>query len=277
MESTKFAYTPTLRRLGISYLGKHSQSMKMTLSTKNGVCTYCLYLAPYTMSGHNVCPGGQHCHKFCLNGSGHNKSDIMFRGEELSTINQSRVKKTRLFYEDRATFMRLMIHEIIKTRKWAASNNLGFAVRINGTSDLSPELFIDPDTGMNILDLFYDVQFYDYTKVESRYKLVEKYSNYHLTFSYDGHNMDACKRMLERGINVAVVFENTTMLPMKFMGVPVIDGNLFDMRYFDPQHSIVGLHYHKTAANYDKQGNYIRPNEDFVIRDDHPLVEWYEE
>ena len=269
----KFVYTKALKKLGISYLGSHSQSMKMKLSTKNGTITYCLYLAPWNLSGHNVCPGGKYCHKFCLNGSGHNKSDILARGE-MSNINKSRNKKTRLFYEDRPTFMRMMIHEIKRTMNYAHQNNYEFSVRLNGTSDLSPELFVDPDTNLNILELFPNVQFYDYTKVSNRFKLVKKYPNYYLTFSYDGHNTDKCKVALDMGINVAVVFANQEMLPFKFMGYPVCDGNLFDMRYYDPKNHVVGLHYHTTAANY-KNGKYIAPNDDFVIRDDNENVEWY--
>ena len=106
-------------------------------------------------------------------------------------------------------------------------------------------------------------------------QLLEKYNNYHLTFSYDGHNFDKCKQFLDLGGNVAVVFANQEMIPMKFAGYPVCDGNLWDMRYLDPKQYIVALHYHTTAANYDKKGNYIEPNDDFVIRDDNELVEWY--
>jgi hypothetical protein len=148
-----------------------------------------------------------------------------------------------------------------------------FSVRLNGTSDLSPEAFVYE--GKNILQLFPNVTFYDYTKVPNRVKLLGKYSNYYLTFSYDGHNWDACKNFLENGGNVAVVFSNQEMIPMKFAGYPVCDGNLFDMRYLDPKQHIVALHYHTTAANYDKQGNYIEPNDDFVITDNNELVEWY--
>ena len=266
-------YTKTLRDLGISYLGKHSQSMKMRLSSENGTITYCLYLAPWQMSGYQVCPGGLHCHKFCLNGSGHNKSDILAHGTELSRINQSRVKKTRLFYENKNLFMKLVIHEITKTKRYAEKHNMGFSVRLNGTSDLSPEAFVYE--GKNILEWFPNVQFYDYTKVPNRFGLVEKYSNYYLVFSYDGYNWENCKKALDRGINVAVVFANQEMLPMKFAGYPVCDGNLWDMRYLDPKGHIVGLHYHTTAANYDRNGNYIAPDDDFVISDDNPLIEWY--
>jgi len=273
MEEKKLNYTKTIKELGIAYLGNHSQSAKMRLSTSNGTITYCLYLAPWNLSGYQVCPGGLHCHKFCLNGSGHNKSDIIYRGVEASRINKGRIKRTRLFYENKPLFMQLLIHEIKKASNYAKNHNMEFSVRLNGTSDLSPEAFVYE--GKNILEIFPDVQFYDYTKVFNRVNLLSKYDNYQLTFSYDGHNMDACKQFLQMGGNVAVVFANQEMIPMKFMGYPVCDGNLFDMRYLDPKQHIVALHYHKTAANYDKQGNYIEPNDDFVISDNNELVEWY--
>lgn len=269
----KLNYTKTLKALGIAYLGKHSQSMKMRLSETNGTITYCLYLAPWNLSGYQVCPGGLHCHKFCLNSSGHNKSDVLARGIEGSKINQGRIKRTRLFYENKPLFMQLLIHEINKTRNYAKKHGMEFSVRLNGTSDLSPEAFVYE--GKNILEIFPDVQFYDYTKVYNRIKLLSKYNNYYLTFSYDGYNIDECKNFLIGGGNVAVVFANQEMLPMKFMGYPVCDGNLWDMRYLDPKQHVVGLHYHVTAANYDKQGNYIVPDDDFVISDENDLIEWY--
>ena len=272
---SKLNYTKTLRDLGISYLGSYSQSMKMRKSYENGTVTYCVYLAPWNMSGHNVCPGGLHCHKFCLNGSGQNKLQIFSKGFEQSHINKARIKRTKLFYDNNELFMRLMIHEIRKTQKYAEKHNMGFSVRINATSDISPEKFIDPDTGLNLLQLFPNVQFYDYTKVITRLNLLEKYPNYYLVFSYDGHNIEKCKYALEHGVNVAVVFSNQQMLPMKFMGYNVVDGNQYDMRYLDEPNSIVGLHYHTTAANYDKNGKYIEPDEDFVIRDDNEMIEWY--
>jgi hypothetical protein len=88
---------------------------------------------------------------------------------------------------------------------------MAFSVRLNGTSDLSPELFVDPDTGLNVLQLFPNVQFYDYTKVYKRIALMEKYPNYDLTFSYDGYNDEECKKFLENGGKVAVVFFSDKM------------------------------------------------------------------
>jgi len=268
----KLNYTKTLKELGISYLGSYSQSMKMRLSEKNGVITYCLYLAPANLSGYEVCPCSTFCRKFCLHGSGHNMANILAKGE-LSTITMGRIKRTKLFFENKDLFMQLLIHEIKKTQRYAEKQGLGFSVRLNGTSDLSPEDFVY--NGKNILQIFPNIQFYDYTKVPSRFPLIEKYKNYDLTFSYNGHNINTCKQFLQRGGKVAVVFNNQEMLPMKFMGYPVWDANKYDMRYMDPAGHIMGLHYHKTAANYDKNGNYIEPNNDFVVSDDNPLVEWF--
>ena len=258
-------YGKALNEIGVSYLGNVAQSMKMRLSFENGTMTYCLYLAPWNMSGHNTCPKGQHCHEFCLNGSGQNKCDTLARGVEGSKINHSRIKKTNLFYNDRARFMEILIHEIESKRARAKRLGYDFSVRLNGTSDLSPLAFKDPISGKNILELFPDVQFYDYTKVYNRVKLMEQYPNYDLTFSYDGYNWDECEKFLQNGGKVAVVFysENGT-LPTEFKGYNVVDANGYDMRYLDPKGSIMGLHYHKTANDY-KSGHFVKPQTPFVI------------
>ena len=47
--------------------------------------------------------------------------------------------------------------------------NLEFSIRLNGTSDLS--LLTFKLGGKNILEIFNDVQFYDYTKVANRFNI----------------------------------------------------------------------------------------------------------
>lgn len=274
-----FSYGRELKNLGISYLGSVAQSMKMRLSFENGTMTYCLYLAPANMSGHNVCPKSEHCMAFCLNGSGQNKCDELSRGVEGSKINQSRIKKTKLFYENRALFMNLLIHEIKRYKAKAEKMGMGFSVRLNGTSDLSPVLFKDPETGLNLLELFPDVQFYDYTKVYNRIKLMGQYPNYDLTFSYDGYNWDECLEFLKNGGKVAVVFFDEKM-PKYFGGYPVIDANGYDMRYLDPKQSIMGLHYHKTANDYyfdeqDGKRKFRVPETPFVVKVNDERCEWF--
>ena len=266
--------TAGLRQIGVSYLGGVSTSKKVQLSAAHSTLTYILYLAPANMSGYEVCPLSEHCRQFCLNGSGHNKIDTL---SGKNAINNARVRKTRAFFEDRQLFMDVLIQEIEKARRLARKKRMKFAVRLNGTSDLSPLMFRDERTGKNILDIFPRVQFYDYTKVSSRFQLAARYKNYDLTFSFDGHNWDASERFLRQGGKVAVVFRNQKRLPVSFKGWKVVDGNEYDMRYMDPPSSIVGLHYHVTANNYkmvDGHRTFIEPNTDFVIPDSHAQAVW---
>lgn len=272
----EFNYKKALSVLGVSYLGSINQSKKMRLSSSHGTLTYCLYLAPATMAGRtekglpiNVCPNSKYCASFCLNGSGQNKCDELSRGVDGSKINISRIKKTRLFYNNRALFMRMLIHEIKAKRAYAKRLGMPFSIRLNGTSDLSPEIFKDPDSGKNILELFSDVQMYDYTKCKTRIKLMKKYGNYDLTFSYNGHNWEDCEEFLNKGGKVAVVFYGGK-LPKTFNGWKVIDANDYDMRYLDEPQTICGLHYHKVASDYKVVNGkrvFVEPQGEFVVKE----------
>jgi len=273
VKMTSSEYQAALKKIGVSYLSGVDTSAKLALNGKHGVVTTCLYLLPWNQSGYQVCPGGEHCKDFCLNGSGHNKGDILSRGVEGSRINRARMKKTRLFFEDRELFMRVLIYEIERAMNYAKRREMEYSIRLNCTSDLSPEAFkID---GKNILELYPNVPIYDYTKVATRYRLVEKYPNYSLTFSYDGFNWDTCVDFLRRGINVAVVFESKEK-PISFRGYPIIDMTKSDLRYKDPRNingdGFIGfLEFHRPASLY-KGGRYERPNTPFVIREDDPDV-----
>lgn len=267
--SKDLSYTAAKKAVGVSYFGAVAGSHKIELSRENSnTLTYCLYLAPWTLSGRNTCPAGVHCHEFCLNGSGQNKADELAHGREQSKINRSRIKKTRLFYENRPLFVRVLIHEIKRARARAAAVGMPFSVRLNGTSDLSPELFKDPETGKNLLQLFSDVQFYDYTKVAGRVKLLNKYKNYDLTFSFDGYNWHECEKFLNQGGRVAVVFYGDK-LPETYNGFKVIDGNNTDTRYNEPGGVVVGLSYHVTANDYkviDGRRVFQVPESKFVVK-----------
>lgn len=270
------SYTKALKFGGFTYLGSVAQSAKTNLSKKNGTYTYCIYLAPSVMSGYNTCPNAEHCKAFCLNESGRAKIEVLSNGGlEHSKINNSRIKKTKLLFEHKDIFMLLMVHEIAYWKAKAEKDGYAFSVRINGTSDLSPLKFKD-NNGKNILEIFPNVQFYDYTKVSSRRKLLKQYDNYYLVLSYNGHNEEECKSWLANGGNVAVVFYGGK-LPKKFMGYNVCDGNNFDMRYLDPKNHVVGLHYHKTANDYkiiNGKRTFVVPNTPFVVLESDERNEW---
>lgn len=262
-----FTLTKGLKKLNCDYLGGTKHSAKMMHSFNKGTLTYCLYLAPSNMSGYNVCPNDKYCKDFCLNSSGRNKGDIIAHGFEHSKINVSRIKKTKFFYEDRETFMQILIHEINRAKRKAEKDNLEFSIRLNGTSDLS--LLVFKYLGKNILEWFPEVQFYDYTKIATRTKLQEIYPNYDITLSYNGHNLEECLEYLNKGGKVAVVFDMKQM-PKKWHGYKVVCGDNYDMRYIDPKSSIIGLTYHKTAKDYSNDMEYFEKLKytKFIVKDD---------
>jgi hypothetical protein len=234
---------------GLSYLGSVNSSSKMAKGLKYNESTYIIYLAPAKLSGYEVCPmRTDECTAACLNESGRNKIDI-----HKNQINQARIKKTKLFFEDREFFMGWLIYEIGKEKEKAERSGLRFSVRLNGTSDLDPTTFkLD---NKNILEWFPDVSFYDYTKVSKRFRLLEKYTNYDLTYSFSGYNMMDCINLLKEGKGrVAMVFEGKK-LPTKWSGYDVIDGDAYDMRYLDEQNVIVGLKFKKVRNKIDTANN----------------------
>lgn len=256
---TEYNPTSIKKELGISYLGG-CNSPKLIKSYGRNVLTYGVYLAPFNLSGYSVCPESCNCSRYCLHGSGRNKIELL-TNKAGGSIQNSRIKKTKLFFEDRVKFMHLLIHEIKQAKKKAEKEGLEFAVRLNCTSDINPEKFtLD---GKNVLQLFPETQFYDYTKVFDRAELLDKYANYDLTFSYDGENWEKCNPLLEKGYRVAVVFED--ILPEKFRGYSVIDANSDDARFLDKGGVICGLTYKRVANDYSS-GKYQRPDTTFITR-----------
>ena len=244
--------TQARRVTGLSYLGSISMTTKHKKSIKYGELTYSLYLAPAKTSGYEVCPGRTvECAMFCLNESGMN---TMVQDKKGDVINDCRITKTRLFFEDREFFMNMMIAEIRSGITRARKLGYDFSVRLNNTSDISPlDFCLD---GKNILELFPDVTFYDYSKVPERVELMKRYRNYDLTYSYTGYNLTQCEEMLLNKINVAVVFK---VVPTTFMGYDVIDGDLNDLRYRDLKGVIVALKYKRTRTK-------LTPDIKFVVQ-----------
>jgi hypothetical protein len=247
--------TQTKKDLGLNYLGSVSKTTKHIKSIEYNELVYTIYLSPADSSGYEVCPlRNDECTDLCLNESGMNR---MSMNDEL--INRSRIKKTKLFFENREYFVKWMVYEIESTKLKAEKLGMSFSVRINNTSDINPLSFYLEVNGkkLNVLDLFPDVQFYDYTKVPNRMKLMMLYPNYDLTFSYDGYNKDTCLQMLENNVRVAVVFDK---LPGELWGYKVIDGDLYDMRYRDEKNVIVGLKFKRVRKKLHKDYKFVIQN-----------------
>lgn len=246
------------RKTGLAYLGGVNVSQKIVKSQKiDKVMTYCLYLAPAKTSGYQVCPfSTPECRKGCLATSG--RARIELQGG-IDMIKNARIKKTRLFFEQQTFFMNWLIAEITAKLNSATNKGMGFAVRLNGTSDIDWVNIIHK--GKNIFQYFPTVQFYDYTKQASKFDNVPE--NYHLTLSYTGHNIDACIKHLNNGGNVAMVF-NTKTLPKTWNGFKIIDADVSDSRYKDTKSTIGGLKWKNIA---DKQANIEVKNSVFCIQE----------
>jgi hypothetical protein len=219
---------------GLAYFGNVSHSAKLMKTQKmRHELTYGIYLAPAELSGRNICPGAsEYCKAACLNLSGR------ARIETNNRIYNARIKKTKLFFAYNTFIMDWITAEIRAYKAKADRLGYSFSIRINCTSDLDISKYRN-SAGLNVLEQFPTIQVYDYTKVFSRIKLLEKYPNYDLTYSYNGLNFSKCVAALNTGVRVAMVFEKR--LPAYYRNIPVVNGDLYDIRYVDPKNAIVGL------------------------------------
>lgn len=223
---------------------------KTRKGAKNGVLTGVLYLAPSNVSGFQVCPkASKGCEAACLFTAG--------RGV-MSNVSGGRINRTRWFFEDRDSFMAVIVADIHRLVKRAAKAGMTPAVRLNGTSDIVWEKIrcvVDGVEHRNLMVAFPDLQFYDYTKIRGR-KAALMLDNYHLTFSMAENNDADAMVALEEGYNVAVVMDlkRSGAKPATWAGYPVIDGDTDDIRFFDPDGGhVVALHA-KGQARYDTSG-----------------------
>ena len=248
------------KTIGVSYLGTTEISSKLLKNKKvNNIMTYCIYVAPAKTSGYEVCPNRtKECTAGCLATSGR----VKMENETRTIISDARLKKAKLFVEHKDFFMGWVIAEITAYKFKAERLGYGFAIRINGTSDI--DLNTLKINGFTLFEIFPDVQFYDYTKQYSRFENIPE--NYHLTFSYSGRNIEQAKNLLQRGFNIAVVFDTKKGkdFPKTFLGYPVIDGDLTDYRPYDQKNSVVGLRW-KTIK--DKMINEQIKNSVFCVNE----------
>ena len=224
---------------------------KILKGLKSGYNTYILHLAPADLSGYNTCPKATAgCKSACLNTAG--RGGMFKKGETTNAIQKARIRKTKMFYEQRQDFMLALKKDIELAIKQSKRLGLIPVIRLNGTSDLSWEKY-DMIPGQNVFECFPDIQFYDYTKILGR--KVKGIANYNLTFSAaDGNDADVYSAITQ-GYNIATVFgiKKTLPMPETYLGRTVFNGDDSDLRFLDPKNVIVGL-YAKGKAKKDTSG-----------------------
>lgn len=237
-------FTKTKKLLSISADAKTIKGNKL------GVMTGVLYLAPNDISGFEVCPmATAGCKLACLYTAG--------RGIYSKTQN-ARINKTKWFFEDRKSFMALLVENIESLIRKVDRNGYVPAVRLNGTSDIAWEKFKVIRDGVayaSIMEAFPDVNFYDYTAILGRTKALNL-PNYQLTFSLKENNDKSALKAIQQGYNIAVVMKlgRTESKPETWSGYPVVNGDDTDVRFYDPKNGhIIGL-FPKGKARYDTSG-----------------------
>lgn len=239
-----------------NYLLTRDGNPKTVKGNKLGYLTAILHLAPYTVSGANVCAHATAgCAAACLNTAG--RGGIGLDSNGLNAIQIARIQRTRLLRRDRAEFMRRLRDEIHAHIRYATARGFVPVFRLNGTSDLPWER-MEFNGHANVFAAYPDVQFYDYTKFPVHLRDTS-IPNYHLTFSLAESNRERAVAAIRAGINVAAVMRvpRRGILPatVSFGGSfrRVIDGDDTDLRFLDAPGSIVGLRA-KGRAIHDVSG-----------------------
>jgi hypothetical protein len=203
---------------------------------KNESETYILYLSPYNLNstGKNICPfASKGCAEACLNTAGRGK---------FSNVQKARQRKTDLFFSDPNLFFSQLLSDLSKINKKAIKESKNIFIRLNGTSDLDFDKLLIRYTGLGLLS-FGALRFYDYTKDKNKAKNFARYSEndiYRVTYSRKETDQDQeIETLLNYGVNVAVVFSND--LPNNYLGFPVVNGDLTDLRFNDPNGVVIGL------------------------------------
>jgi hypothetical protein len=250
----------------------------------------------------STCPRSARCESLCLGEtSGQN---LLYGGEGQfkSGPRLSQYLKTEAMVMHPEEFAIALYNEIDAFRRWSAketgtettTNEAGEkvkvdkqayqpAIRLNVTSDFAPKVFD------SIIESFPDVEFYDYTKLNTK----SIAPNHHLTYSSDGvaqevngktvgvgSNWKEMTKKLDGGFNVAMAFTSRKAMPEFLLDeatgkkYQVWNGDNYDARFLDPkpgesgnklnQGMIIGL------TNKDRTG---KP-EDAAIKNDGFFVDY---
>lgn len=234
-----------------SLLASPESNPKVAKNGKLDVLTAPLHLAPFNVSGFQVCPqASKGCAAACL----HTAGNPVYMAQK----DASRKAKTLAYFKERDAFMAVLAFEILALERKAIGLGMECGVRLNATSDLPFERRLINVDGHDVLlmEFFSEVQFYDYTKITKRaiaWATGDMPANYHLTFSRAEDNDRAVAAVLEAGGNVTVVMSKDRYKQavtdgfLQGMGIvpsvahKVTDGDAHDYRPADPVGCIVAL------------------------------------
>ena len=175
----------------LKLLSQPTKNYKANKNIKLGYHTYFLSLAHSDLSGYNVCPMANRLSKKENNKNKSNCSSVCvgYNGKAaiFKNVMKGRIRKTKLFYEDRQQFMQLLIKDIFNAIEFSKEHGKICTFRLNAYSDIKWEnipINHNNKEYKNIFELFSEYKFYDYTKIAGR----KTPKNYEITYSYYGDN-----------------------------------------------------------------------------------------
>ena len=238
------------------------KQLKMEKSAKFGYLSACLNLEPaFRYKGNQTCPWRGKCAATCLKSSGHNR---------FATANASRLRKTKLYYDDKALFYAMLRGDLSALIAKAKREKVIPTCRLNTLSDIPFEDDVVAD-GQNIFQLYPEVLFNDYTKSTER--MFKKHTrNYHLTYSINEKTPHGVVERIYRDTpyNCAQVFANSlpTEFSMDDQLYGVYSGDEHDVRSLDPRGMIIGLVYKRAFV---VNGKAFKPKKSnaFIILEEH--------
>ena len=96
---------------------------KILKGLKQGYNTYIMHLAPANLSGYETCAKRTAgCTAACLNTAG--RGGMFKKGENTNMIQQARIRKTKMFFENRIQFMADLVKDIELAIKQSEKKNL---------------------------------------------------------------------------------------------------------------------------------------------------------
>jgi hypothetical protein len=242
-----------------NYILSVSSDPKTIKSLIDGVLTGVMYGMPANGSGEwNDCPfASLGCTMACLNTSGH--GGIGLDQDNLNPVQIARLKRSAFFHTRRSEFWTMLIRDIDRLIRKAKKLGLKAAVRLNGTTDVkwesTPVVIDGVKIANNIMELYPDLVYYDYTKWPYAKRPNESLPiNYHLTFSRSETNENQIAENISHGRNVTVVVDikssdKTTAIPTTWREIPTFDADKSDFRPNDPIGRVLILRYKSAKAS----------------------------
>ena len=258
-QRTQIINAVRLKEIRPNYILSVSSDPKTIKSLIDGILTGVMYGMPANGSGEwNDCPfASLGCEMACLNTSGH--GGIGLDADKLNPVQIARLKRSAFFHTRRSEFWEMLIRDIDRLIRRAKKLGLMPAVRLNGTTDVkwesTPVVIDGVKIANNIMELYSDVIFYDYTAWPYAKRPNETLPlNYHLTFSRKENNDSQIADNISHGRNVTVVVDipsrdKTTAIPITWREIPTFDADRSDFRPGDPIGRILILRYKSAKAS----------------------------